>query len=292
MQDNNPNPDQIPQPDNTPDQTTQPIMPPAEPLAVEPTPAPVPTPTPTPVPTPGLTPAPKKSKKGLIILLSVVAVLLIAAGATAAYLLLRPSSNKTGSTTDNTTSTNQTDTQASTDSQNGTKTTTFGYDGANISVQHPASWKVETTSGSPSGDTVPSVSITSDKGNVLHMFIPNGIGGTCTPDNTAYTATHVIATATPDVYFIQYEYSLDSKNYTDLTIQQFTDGAKVPNEGDTGTDICSNLPHYSTVMSGKTAVLVNVGDSTNKNAIGSNLNYDQISSDADFMTMLKSLKVE
>jgi hypothetical protein len=124
------------------------------------------------------------------------------------------------------------------------------------------------------------------------MSIPSGIGGTCSPDNNTYTVTHKIATTTPGLYFIQYEYSVDAKSTVLFTIQKFSDSTKVPNEGDTGTDVCTNLPNYSSVSSGGAWVMIDVRNDISTGTIGSNLTYDQMSSDSDIMTMLKSLKVE
>lgn len=168
-----------------------------------------------------------------------------------------------------------------------------------ITVTHPKKWEVTNTKDEYDRETQV-IHIKSDKGNYLHLFEPGGLGGDCQSNNTSYTLVKKIPTQTEGLYFTEYMTESQQFKNSYLSLQTPAIGSEYATnkeehknlkEGESNTDVC-NISGYSMLSSSKSSYGYVSITKQPKVSLSSEVSYEELSGDPQFIEMLKSLKAE
>lgn len=226
-------------------------------------------------------------------LLIVIIILLIVGAGFFVFLIKSDSSNTKSSDIDQKKSASSQDSKQGSTEQ--TKTIYTNYEGKKLSVLHPSNWEVnnyESDEG-PGGEKRPITSIKSSQGNYLHFWDPSGLGGDCGgPNNITYTLVKRIPTKIENVFFS--EYKIDDANFPvdNFSAEQYDsyipEAHKLLKEGQSNTDTCSNPVGYYSSVNG---IYLSINKDSKPN-ISSDVRYDSLKSDSEFIDMLGTLSNE
>ena len=159
-----------------------------------------------------------------------------------------------------------------------------------ITFKIPTGWKVYESPLVP-GVRYGGMYMLSPTGKYIHLNRVDGVGGYCEPNADSYKLEKKLSTATPGLFFTQYSYA-EQDGEPVLRLEPFTNDGSRPEkhlnlkEGETNTDTC-NLFTYSFAL-GLVYVIISDKDVFGLN---SNIGWNDIKDDADFVKVLQSLTV-
>jgi len=253
----------------------------------------------------------KINQKGFGAIGVVVLVLVLAAAGGVGYYVFNKNKTKTPANSTSTDSSNTTASKSITVPNRGTyylqepsetttvyaqtyNKTTAKYDenkSAYVTVMHPEDWAVyKRDADQEEDDPFVGYIIKSPNEHFLHIFNQGGSGGDCQSNTKSYTLTKKLPTQTADLSFTAYDngnlslegFGTQRLGYKSTTLAKH----EALKEGESNTDTC-NLSFYSVVLN---YMSISASSST-KSELASNLKWDDIKEDTDFVAMLQSLKV-
>jgi len=255
------------------------------------------TPSDGPMPSMGATPqpqlpsmpnTPKKSKLPLYV--AIVVIVLLAGGA-AAYMFMKKDTKQPAT---NNTANVQTKTQQTTKTNDESATTTTSFtntDGkSTVSVTHPKDWMVDN---SPDQYGSKQLSVKSPRGNYIHFADNLGVGGRCDPDTYSYTLVKKVSTQDSRYVFSEYTTTNPQQPRIKFSLEPIAGApaaVKALKDGESGTDVCSNLFYYP-IVGAKQDIFVKI-DTSAKMDDTTAVPYDTLKTDTDFIAMLQSLTVK
>ena len=180
-----------------------------------------------------------------------------------------------------------------------TSVSSFNED-VTVAVQHSADWEVY-EGVNEFNPNLKEVYIKSDKGNFLHLFEPDGLGGGCfIDDQFEYTVVKKLPTATPDVFFTEYTTTDPNSPNFYLKLEDLSNAPaahKALKEGESNTGVCFNqIGAYSWVVAESagsgSSVYVTLNQQSERTSLGNrDVPYAEFAQNPEFIDMLQSLTV-
>lgn len=240
---------------------------------------------------PPQTSGPKSSRKSLLLLVAVLVLVAIAAGV---FYVLRKQEG--GNTSQSSQSSQEQSLVSEVDQeQTGLKNVEFVSGLAvksKVRAEVPVEWQVESYEQAyADGMTLNAMVISSQKGNHLHIYDRDGLGGFCESDTESFTLTKVLPIKTSGFAFMEF-HAPSVPTRDKVLILSTLDGRAIENmqEGDTLTDTCK-MPAFSSFSN--SSVFAELYDAAGKNLQNAKrLGWDDIKDDADFVKVLQSLEFE
>ncbi len=180
------------------------------------------------------------------------------------------------------------------------ETNEFSDDPSNVAtITHPKDWQVYRKK-MTSTDPFPEIIIKSGKGHNLKVISSSGAGGDCPLNDEPYTLIKKLPTKTPGFFFTQYSSSrgdrgLQMENLNNLVRDLGSSEGDVASlkrhqilkEGESNTNTC-NIGVYPKAF---LAYMVRITSETD-GSTGSELTWDKIKDDTEFVNMLQSIDIK
>lgn len=158
-----------------------------------------------------------------------------------------------------------------------------------LTLKIPKEWKVYSQPLDVGKQTLGRMIVDTNNGKYIHVQNVTGVGGGCDENNDKYNLVKKLSTNTPNLYLTQYSYA--NQNVEALRLERFpsevsTSAHQKLQEGESAANTC-NIPGYSFA---EDPLYLTISDSKTSQ-LSSNLSWDEIKDDKQFVDAIRSLTV-